>query len=238
MVSTSHDTSLRSHSHTHTHTEQTPPPGWWVWSHTQVSRSRTIPVWQLQLWVDSHRRSVGPDQVPPLLWLFPSSVWTMEGRALRFGRSWRRWRWNSQFGFFSIKVMLGEKKKKKIFACLSRWVSPRLRWYLLHGGFQTYCSACLCKCWLVTVCVCVRLWTHSGPWTALLSRSESRAESWSYWSCWRNWSLRCRCYWSFWEPVSPLAPTAAGAPLHCGHVTVQKVSDEGVGWDVKVLNFS
>lgn len=53
--------------------------------------------------------------------------------------------------------------------------------------------------------------THSGPWTSL----QSRTESWSYWSCWRNWSLRCRYYRSFWEPVSPRVPTGAAALLNC-----------------------
>lgn len=132
---------------------------------------------QLQFWLvrfESHRWSARPDQVPPLLWFFPSILGPLEGRTLWFGRGWRRWK----VQFILKKVM------HPLLKCNLRW--------------------------------CFRYWTHSGPWTAPQSRSESRAESWSYWSCWRNWSLRCRCYWSVWEPVSPLAPTAAEAPEHCG----------------------
>lgn len=33
----------------------------------------------------SHRWSARPDHVPPLIWFFPSILWPLEGRALRFG---------------------------------------------------------------------------------------------------------------------------------------------------------
>lgn len=33
----------------------------------------------------SHRWSAWPDQVLPVIWFFPSILWALEGRALRFG---------------------------------------------------------------------------------------------------------------------------------------------------------
>lgn len=37
----------------------------------------------------SHRWSARPDNVPPLICFFPSILWTLEGRALRFGGGWK-----------------------------------------------------------------------------------------------------------------------------------------------------
>lgn len=69
-----------------------------------------------QLWFNSHRWSVRPDQVPPLLWFFPSILWTLEGRALRFGWGWRRWRWKNKFILKSDDVRGGKKKSKYLFS--------------------------------------------------------------------------------------------------------------------------
>lgn len=80
-------------------------------------------------------------------------------------------------------------------------------YFLLHRTAPAYVEGLISE---TRVCV----WTHSGPWTSLQSRSENQAESWSYWSCWRNWSLRCQCYCSVLGLVSPLAPTTVEALPH------------------------
>lgn len=92
----------------------------------------------------SHRWSARPDQVPPLLWFFPSILWPLEGRALWFGGCWRRRRWNGQFGLKSDIV--GEN----VHVCVHRHED----WYM--GHVQVWC----CGDAVHLLCVC--LWVLIG----------------------------------------------------------------------------